>query len=126
MPDVETMFFVVLLVPIATLFLIHIAVAIYGIITQKPWSSACGQIETAAWGHDGHDGPFITIRFKYFIDDQPYWGSENIRVREPNTINIKTLLPTGRQIRVQYNAEDPEYQSRLHESERVRIKNNQV
>ena len=45
---IETIFFAIILIPIAALVMLHLVVAIHGILTQPPWQSATGVLEEAA------------------------------------------------------------------------------
>ena len=119
---VETIFFAIILIPIAALILLRLLVAIHGILTQPRWRSARGVLEEAAMQHNDDFQPFITIRYKFNINGQPYWGNQTIRVsRAVARSDICQLCPIGQKIEVDYHPNDPENQSRLNEIDRERI-----
>ena len=119
---IETIFFTIILIPIAALVMLHLVVAIHGILTQPPWQSVTGVLEEAALQHDDDFQPFISVRYKFHINDQPYWGNQTIRVgKAVARSEIRKLCPIGHRIGVDYHPFDPENQSRLKESDRKRI-----
>lgn len=82
-------------------------------------SDSLGVIEESNLQFD-HDGtPFVQIRFKFLVNEQPYWGNQTIR--ESSLLNgekIATILQRysiGAGVIVYFDPQDIEYSSTLDE-----------
>ena len=93
--------------------LLHVFNAIYRGFTEPEWITASGIVQESAILH-GHDSIHVSIRYKFHVHDQPYWGNDRIWCRD-ETDAAKKLesFPVGVNIDIKFHPNDPETQSRL-------------
>lgn len=112
--NVETIFFAILIVPILVVVLLLVVNNIYQTVAGVPWQDAPGVIEESTRQIDIDGDHFLTLRYKFFVDDQPYWGDQRISLMgERSASNWLDRLAIGSKVVVSFHPEDPENQSRL-------------
>jgi len=124
MVDVVFLFFGFLFVAVPVALLACALVAICTHYFGRPhsrWRTASGVIEESSLQYDCEFEAYPAIRYKFFVNDQPYWGE---KLSYSGKFDGKAIAETivskysiGRRIRVEYNPEDPEGASELDTSE---------
>ena len=111
---VVKVFLAIVFTPILLLLLLYVFHHIYKSAQRSKWPIAKGQIEESSIQHDHDLNPYLALRYKFFVDDQPYWGDQDIVVRKRNKADeLLASLPIGQQIEIRFNPEDPETESEL-------------
>lgn len=93
--------------------LLHVFNAIYRDFTEPEWIAQSGIIEESAILR-GHDSIHVTIRYKFYVHDQPYWGNDSVWCRDETDAARKLeSYPVGVNVDIEFHPNDPETQSRL-------------
>lgn len=113
MVDIETIYFAVVLGPIAILVLLLIVVNVCKTLSPAPWHAALGEIEESSIQYEFDGGRFLAVRYKFVVKDQQYWGGQNLSIQSEANEDLAKIYAAGNKVSVLFHPEDPEHQSML-------------
>ena len=114
MIDPVLILFGVLFVALPTVILLAVVYARLSKTANTPWRLTHGEIEESALLHDFDSMPYLAVRYKFFISEQPYWGNQEFSCLPNSEVDeYKHKYPVGRKIPVSYQPDDPEYHSAI-------------